>query len=300
MALDFDKLAAHQATASLKGGNFETTLFFKPQNGVNKIRIVPDWATTGPYAGLFWREVYQHWRVSEENKAPITCNRLTPHTKDKTCPICEFLDTLKAKKGDPEADHLLKEMRAQQSFLIPVIDLTNPTYTKQDVLQYAEKNAQKEAPFAEGDPKVQVFTASSKVHTDIVDMIVQNRLDITDPVSGRDIFIKKVPAKGPNDFTKYTVSSGLNPTPSPATSSVKIPNLETVNRSFTVEEVRQLLATGPGGSFAALSSGNKASAALPSAAAASPDPDDALPDSYFAKDDEEADLEAEMQAALGG
>lgn len=308
MALDLAKVAAHQAAAKAKGGSFESVTFFRPKEGTSKIRIVPDWDLSGPYSGLFWREVHQHWNVNPEQRGPVLCNRLTPHMESKDCPVCEFIDKMKNNKSDPEVQALLKDLRAQQAYLIPIVDLSNPTYTQQDLHMFVERAGTIEPPFAVGDTKIQVFSASAKVHADILDLIIQNNMDITDPATGRDIFIKKVPAKGPNDFTRYTVSPGLNATPSPVKPGAKIPDLRGVTRVFSAEESRALLTSGPAGDFALLKAGNKVAtgtALLTAAADLTSQGDDKLPDSYLGTDavddDEDGDaLAAEMQAALRG
>lgn len=308
MALDLNKVAAFQAASKAKqSGAFENAIYFKPKDGSNKIRIVPDWDQTGPYEGTFWREVHQHWKVSPDQKGPILCNRLTPHLEGSSeCPICEFIDSLRKQKGDPEAQALAKELRAQQSFLIPIVDLMDPVYTVRDVQAFLERTGSTEAPFEPGQTKVQVFAASAKVHGSIVDLIIQNNMDITDLGAGRDIFLKKTPAKGQNDFTRYEVSPSLNPTKAPFTlDSIKVPNLYQLTRVFDSNETRQLLAAGPAGDFSLLKAENAAS--KPKAIAQSKKAaveEDNLPASYLgtdADDDSDADdLDAEMRAALKG
>src|SRR5687768_3387414 len=85
-----------------RGGGAGSIKWWKPVNGVNRIRILPGWTDEGEYAGQFWREVAQHWGVSEDVKGPILCPRETPGLNG-SCPICAFVDELKNEKGDAQA-----------------------------------------------------------------------------------------------------------------------------------------------------------------------------------------------------
>lgn len=206
MALDMSKI--NQARAALaekmSKGSFDAgPKWWKPL-AKNKIRIMPGWDNEGEFAGQFWREVHQHWGVAEKSP-PIICNAKTPGLGDP-CPVCEFVDELRAQRTNVEAQETVKNLRAKTAYLLNIIDLNDATYTSKDVAEFSQEKPDKEVPFEVGDPKVQVYAAPSTVFNAILGVIQENGVDITDPTEGYDLTLTK---NGSGLTTKYEITPML-------------------------------------------------------------------------------------------
>jgi hypothetical protein len=99
-----------------KGGNYDE--FFKPQVGVNKIRILPHWKK--PTEELFFVERAVHYIPQKtddgkEYRKVVAC--LKEFGKD--CPVCEVVEKLR--KKDPKSKEATG-LRAQRKALYNIID----------------------------------------------------------------------------------------------------------------------------------------------------------------------------------
>lgn len=282
-SIDWNKLnqKVNQLTEKLNKKTGSSAKFWRPNAGDNRIRILPGWAEEGDYAGQFWREVAQHWGVSEEQAGPVVCPKQTPYLEGD-CPICDFVEALKQDKGDVRAQELVKQLRAKTAYLLNVVDMKDPTYTAADVAEYKKNRPEGDVPFQVGDTKVQVFAAPATVFNQILNSIQVNQVDITDPTSGHDINIRK---DGKGLTTKYTVGLQLKASAAPACSPIE---LDQVGRVLSTDKLMELLVSGAGGEYTAmLPSSTRAT----SAAAQSADIEDALGDAD--------DIAADLASAFG-
>lgn len=295
--IDFDKL--NQARKALEerrasGSDFQSVIFWKPKHGKNNIRILPPWTNEGEHAGSFFREVAQHWGVSEDMKGPVLCPNKTPDIK-QPCPICEFIAELRADKKNVAAAELAKDIRAKTCWFLNIVDLDDSVYTVADVAEAKSARPDAEPEFAAGDLKVQVFAAGPTIFNQIVGIISDNMVDITLPDAGHNLTINKS-GKGIN--TEYGVTLIIKPSALKGwTSETKVNDLSQVGFQMEYSKILEILSNGKGKEHAAsLSSG--ASAAL-----SAPEEDlDDLPESWQGpsdpedEDDMAAALEAEMLA----
>lgn len=282
-SIDWNKLnqKVNQLTEKLNKKSGSSAKFWRPNAGDNRIRILPGWAEEGDYAGQFWREVAQHWGVSEEQAGPVVCPKQTPYLEGD-CPICDFVEALKQDKGDVRAQELVKQLRAKTAYLLNVVDMKDPTYTAADVAEYKKNRPEGDVPFQVGDTKVQVFAAPATVFNQILNAIQVNQVDITDPKSGHDINIRK---DGKGLTTKYTVGLQIKASAAPECAPIE---LDQVGRVLSEDKLMELLVSGPGGEYTAmLPSSTRAT----SAASNSGDVEDALGDAD--------DLAADLASAFG-
>ncbi len=260
MALDMSKLQQQKAklTQELSRGSGQSARFWRPADGDNVIRIMPDWTEEQPYAGTFWREVAQHWGVSEDQKGPILCPTATPHLEGD-CPICKFVDELKGNKNDVSAQELARDIRAKKAFLLNIVDCNDPTYNAKDVAEYKKSRPDSDVPFEAGDPKIQVYACPKTIFDQILNIIMSNDQDITDLEAGNDITINRT---GKGMLTRYSVTPKMKPTQSDVSGGVEFPQLDRVGYSMSTEDMNKLLTEGVGGDFASLLPSGQAPAAL--------------------------------------
>lgn len=286
MALDIAKLKKAQAEvqARMTRGGGPSMKFWKPQEGVNRIRILPPWTEEGPFAGVFWREVWQHWNVAEE-AGPVLCPKKTPGSEDPDCPICDFVEQLRSQKSNVQAQELTKDLRAKVAYLMSVVDLADSVYTAKDIADWKKERPDSEAPFNVGDAKVQVYAATSTIYEQIASIVIANELDITDREEGHNIILTKIGNKDKMK-TRYTVQPDLKKTKAPVSPDFALPDLGKIGRFQSFEDMTKLLSEGAGGSFKAL---------LPAASSVSKS---AAPDDWASSSDDD-DLASEMRASLG-
>jgi hypothetical protein len=198
--MDIEKLkkqAAELQARMARGGGGPKLDFWKAKEGANRIRILPAWTSDGPHAGDFYREVFQHWKLSE--KGPVMCTKHTPHLfnadgtpVDKDCPICTLVEELRADKTNVKAQQLVRDIRAKSAFLMSIVDMEDKSYTAKDVANWKKENPEKDVPFEAGDVKVQCFAASSTIAESIINIIIANGMDITNLTEGHNVVITKV------------------------------------------------------------------------------------------------------------
>lgn len=296
MGIDISKaIAAKQQLEAVmsRSGNFSSVKFFKLANGKNKIRILPPWSN----ANVAWREVFQHWGINDSHKAPILCPNKTPGL-GHSCPICDWVEELKQHEDDPVAMETVNRTRAKRAFLMQIIDYASPTYTVSDMAEWEKASPDKEAPFAVGDPKIQVYSATISIMDSVLGLIGETGTDITDLENGRDLTINRQYNKSQPMLTKYEVIPQFTPTKAPITAEqfdkLKV-NLDTIGKVYEPSKLAELLTDGVGaGSTPKLSAG-KTTKAL-AAKMEVPEDDDIPTD--LPKDESLAELQKQMQAAL--
>lgn len=175
-----------------RGGGRSSARFWRPESGENKVRVMPTWdSDLGPQ---FWREVSQHWNVSDDQKGPILCPKNTPGLEGD-CPICELVDQLRMDKSNHEGQRFAKEIKAKRTYLLNVIVEKDPIYTAQDVAEFTQSRPDTECPFEVGDPKIQLFACPVSIFDALLGFINSSQEDITHLNTGRGITIKKIPNK---------------------------------------------------------------------------------------------------------
>lgn len=285
MGLDFEKLkkTSQEIQARMNRGGSTSMKFWKPANGKNTVRILPPWTDEGELAGQFYREVHQHWNLSED-AGPALCPKKTPGVSaDKDCPVCDFVEQLRARKSDVEAQELAKKLRAKVAYLMSIIDINDPEYTAKDVAEFKKDRPDSEVPFQVGDVKIQCYAATTTIADSIMNLVIANEMDITDLEAGFNLIITKVPNKDPLK-TRYTVTPELKKTVAPVAADTKLPDLGNVGKVKSAEDLLKLLTEGPAGSFAGLlSSGDNTKAGG---------------DTSWTGGEEADDLAAEMRAQI--
>lgn len=289
--LDLEKLkkAAQELQARMNRGGGTSMKFWKPAAGKNVVRVLPPWTNEGPMAGQFYREVHQHWNLTDES-GPVLCPKKTPEASaDKECPICDLVEQLRARKTDVEAQEMVKKLRAKVAYLMSVVDVNDSEYSAKDVAEWKKERPDNDCPFEVGDVKIQCYAATSTIADQIMNIVIANEMDITDLESGNNVIITKIPNKDPLK-TRYTVTPELKKTVAPCGSEVKLPDLSQVGKVKSVEDMLKLLSEGPAASFVGRLSSN---AGTSSKATASLEPD-----TSWAGDGSD-DLAAEMRAQVG-
>lgn len=282
MSLDWNKLNQQKAALEekLSKGGGTRAKFWKPQDGLNRIRVMPSWTSEGDFKGQFWREVAQHWNVSEEQRGPVLCPKRTPYLEGD-CPICELVEALKRDRGNVAAAETQKEIRAKTAFLLNVVDLDDSEYTASDVAEFKKGRPDADVPFSAGNVKVQVYACPSTVFNQILSTIQVNRIDVTDATEGHDITIKKT---GKGLKTRYETNIVIKPSAAPAVD--RLPALDEVGYQMSFEDMTDLLAGGAGAEFVAM---------LPSTVG-TPQPTSSPEEAVDGADE----LRRSMQAALTG
>ena len=289
MALDIEKLKKAQADVAARMSRGGPSMkYWKPAEGLNRIRILPPWTEEGPDGGTFWREVWQHWNVSEES-GPILCPKKTLGAESPECPICDLVDALRLRKSDVSAQETAKELRAKVAYLMSVIDLSDPIYTAKDLASWKKDRPDSDPPFSVGDAKVQVYASTSTIYEQVASIVINNELDITDLGTGHNILLTKVGNPSNKMLTRYTVQPDLKKTKAPVPEGFVMPDLGKLGRFQSVADMTKALAEGAGGSFKAM---------LPSQSANGRVVPDSNP-AWGIGEGSADDLAAEMRASLG-
>jgi hypothetical protein len=231
-----------------RGGGSGGAKFWRPEAGENKIRIMPAWDEDEKsfFANQFWREVAQHWRVSDDQKGPILCPKVTPGLEGD-CPICEFVDELKADKTNVDGQRLAKDLKAKTAYLLSIVVLKDPVYTAQDVAEFKQSNPERDCPYEAGQTKVQIYACPVTVMDDIFGLMGSAGADITALADGRELTIKKIPNKDPMK-TRYQVYPAFQASAFDD-SNLKLPALDQVGFQMEYDKMLELLQGGKGGEF---------------------------------------------------
>lgn len=259
MAIDFEKVKQQQLVTQSRlergssSGNRSGYRFWSVKNGRNVIRILPPWTDEGFHQGVFWREVAQHWGVTDNFRGPILCPKKTPGEggEQGECPICDFVDDLRLRKNDAAAQQLARDLRAKSSYLLNILDVEDPVYTAADVNDWRRRRPEDEVPFAEGDPKVQVYSASITIFNDILSNIQENSLDITDLDNGHDIIVTRHYNAADKLKTRYDVVPKVKSSKADVPPDLLLPALDQVGIKLEFEKLQQLLSEGIGNDYVA-------------------------------------------------
>lgn len=200
---------AKQRTQELlaRGGGRSSARFWRPADGDNKIRVMPEWKEG--LDGVFWREVAQHWNVSADQKGPVLCPKETPDLEG-SCPVCELVQSLRADKSNLEAQRIAKDLRAKKTYFYNVVVERDPVYTAADVAEFKQNRPDADCPFDVGSPKIQIYACPLTIHDQILGIIHSSGKDITDLHEGRGIRVNKIPNKD-RLKTRYEVYPDLDP-----------------------------------------------------------------------------------------
>lgn len=259
-----DKVAAAKQRTEehlSRGGGRTGARFWKPEAGENRIRIMPQW--DAGLDGQFWREVAQHWNVSEDQKGPVLCPKETPDLEGD-CPICELVQVLRADKSNVEAQRLAKDLRAKKTYLLNVVVEKDPVYTAQDVAEYKQERPQDDPPFSVGDPKIQIYACPVTLMDTIFGIIHSSGSDITDHQDGRAIKINKIPHKD-RLKTRYEIYPDLKTSASGVSEDFELPKLDKVGYTMDYDGLVGLLEGGRAADFAGSFLPSGASHSLPAA-----------------------------------
>lgn len=299
--LEKARQAKAEAEERLSRGGGPRAQFWKPKNGENRVRIMPPWfnPTHDPdyevpeslkfFEGQFWRQVAQHWNVSDDQKGPILCPKETPGLEGD-CPICDFVAELRKDKSDVQAQALVKEIRAKTTYLLNVVDMSDASYTADDVAEWKKDRPDNDCPFAPGDTKVQLYAAPLSVYDGILGLITANGVDITLLDSGRNVIITRHPNKNPIK-TRYTVVPEFNATPFALKGA--LPALHQQGFLMDYDKMLDLLHEGKGGDFIAALPDSRGTSALPKTT-------ESRVEDAVEQERSTTDLAAELAAATAG
>lgn len=199
--VNIDKAKKKAAEEAAKAERFQKSarLYWKPKQGKNLIRVLPPWTDSGPNQFQFWREIYVHWGIGpdEEHQAHLSCPKLSPPGGGE-CPVCEEYDRLRATK-QPEDLEAAKEIRARQRAFSNIIDLSDPTWSEDDVDELKLQGVE-DLP-EPGDPKIQIFSYGPTILKELLD-IFTDEIDLTDLKEGHNVIITR---SGQGLQTEYRV-----------------------------------------------------------------------------------------------
>jgi hypothetical protein len=153
MAINIDKMRQKLDALNTKGGD-KKLLFWKPQEGEQTIRIVPD-ADGDPF-----KEFWFHYGVADE--VGFLCPK---KNHGDSCSVCNFTSELYSTK-DEEDRKVANQLRAKQRFFSPVVVRSEE---------------------AEG---VRLWGYSKTVYESLLNYVLNPDYgDITDPESGTDLVV---------------------------------------------------------------------------------------------------------------
>ena len=153
MAINLDKMRQKLDALSKKGGD-KRNFFWKPQDGEQTLRIVPD-----PDGDPF-KEFWFHYGVADE--PGFLCPK---KNHGDECPVCKFVSELYSTK-DEEDRKMANQLRAKQRFFSPVIVR------------------------GEEDKGVRLWGYSKTVYENLLNLVLNPDYgDITDPKNGTDLVI---------------------------------------------------------------------------------------------------------------
>jgi len=168
MAITKEERLAHYAAkqAELAKGDskpFEKLEYFKPQPGLNKIRIIPPPSNRMD----FWAEVYKSWGVGPSYRGPI----IRGDQYGKPDPVADLIEKLKS-QGDAASLARAEKLKAEKSSLCFIVDRGN-----------MEKG-------------IQGFNLNWTVMNEILALFADSDYgDITDPDEGFDLKITYTPGE---------------------------------------------------------------------------------------------------------
>jgi hypothetical protein len=230
MALKVDmnkakRKAAEEAAKAAARANMTRTSRWKPAQGKNRIRIMPPWASSGPNAYQFWRELYVHWGVGpdEESSTALACPRLSQDGPKGPCPVCAEVERLKATK-DPANVELAKELRAKQRSFSNIIDIEDPIWKQENIDELIAAGADSSNVPKVGTTKVQEFSYGPTILKQLLDFYTEE-IDFTDLDAGHTVIITR---EGQGLKTDYRVILDTKQTKAPVKGEPKLQDLDKI------------------------------------------------------------------------
>lgn len=196
-----------------KSGSYDSADFDKLEAGNNVRRILPPKGDKD----VFWSEGYVHFGLGESGKDVVTCP--TTFDKDATCPVCEYIETLKKSKN-AEDKKLAENIRKTKRTYIAVINRDDD------------------------EEKVKVLPVGKTILQPIINLICDPDYgDITDVKDGIDITINK---SGTGMKTEYSVTPKRKSSKAMEDLSEEeiqnlIPDLDALFVKKTIEEIQAIL-----------------------------------------------------------
>lgn len=164
---------------------------------INRLRIIPGQPRVvrilrAPTDSKYYRIRRQHWNIpiGMGKTPPLACSK--SHI-DEPCYFCMMVNDY-YNSGDPRKQELARKMRASTSVMSNVIDLKDPVGE-------------------DGNPKIQVWQYSWKVHQHIIGYFNNPEYgDLTHPKTGRNFKVTAnvVSAQGNRTWTQYDLQVGAN------------------------------------------------------------------------------------------
>lgn len=211
MALDMKKMKAKYATLQNRGRGNNKSMWFRPQDGEQVIRIVPT-ADGDPF-----KEFWLHYSVGK-NPAFLSLKR----NYGQDDPIDNFVRAL-YNEGDEESIKMAKSISAKQRFFSPVLVR------------------------GEEDKGVRIWGYGKQVYEQLLNLVLNPEYgDITDVDSGTDLTLqygKPAGAQFPvTNLTPRRKSSGLTKTSEETTELLEsIPDIEGSFDKKTFDEMQTIL-----------------------------------------------------------
>ena len=211
MALDMKKMKAKYATLQNRGRGNNKSMWFRPQDGEQVIRIVPT-ADGDPF-----KEFWLHYSVGK-NPAFLSLKR----NYGQDDPIDNFVRAL-YNEGDEESVKMAKSISAKQRFFSPVLVR------------------------GEEDKGVRIWGYGKQVYEQLLNLVLNPEYgDITDVDTGTDLTLqygKPAGAQFPQtNLTPRRKSSGLTKTSEETTELLEsIPDIEGSFDKKTFDEMQTIL-----------------------------------------------------------
>jgi hypothetical protein len=224
--------------------------FWKAKPGTSHIRVLPPWTEEGPNAKIWWREIVKHYNVKAQespdnnNVFMVTCAsktedswyqlNLPPNTVSQ-CLICDYINELQA-AGEIQ---LANDMRAQIRYLMNIIDISDPVWTKENTDQLKLKNVPQNIIPKVGSPKIQIYEAPPTVMKPLLDFY-SDKVDLVDIEKGHDI---KIEREGTDKTTSYRVRPVITPSKAKYITDKDLDNLinlDQVSPFLTNEQIQMI------------------------------------------------------------
>jgi len=164
----------------------------KPKEGLNTYRIIAPTFDVAPWVGAggqFWADLGVHWIKADENGKPIAVVGDCDTVYQQPSVLNSAIDMAISSAIDEQSKKLYESWRARKTVLINVIDRDDKSNPNPQVLELTT-------------------TTFHKV-LELIQLYAQNDQDITDPVKGVDIVIRRS-GKGLNTEYQVMVSPGIS------------------------------------------------------------------------------------------
>lgn len=188
--LNMEAVQAAKARLERQGGGGSNVPFDKLVNGKNVRRIL--WPKGDKE--LCYSEGFIHFGLGPEGKTSVVCRKT--HDSHEYCPVCDYITQLQ-KSTDKNDKKLAESLKARKRVFFNVLD-------------------------RDGDDELRIMPTGLTVQKQIIAILCDPDYgDITDPLNGRDVTIKR---SGQGLNTEYTVLP--KPITSPASTNYTPEQLE--------------------------------------------------------------------------